>query len=554
MRKSNDLNASFISLATLAILLLCQCKKEPSGIAENKLPPLTALPEGKKLAVVSTAGIISDSFYLINSLPLGYVKDGSRDYTTYIQSAVSKYSNIVFPAFPVLVNDKGISVGSNKTLTFLDGSEIRLKGTSNSSYSVLLIQNASNVTLYSPVIIGDRSTHIGTTGEHGMGISIKGSASAVTIYSPRITDCWGDGIYVGQANNLNPKNILIKDAYLRKNRRDGISIISVDGLVLDNIYAGYSDGTSPFCGINIEPNNTSCIVNNVKMNNVRTEYNGATGIQIGTRNMLGTSDRTSNITILNHVDIGSPRYACKIMCNSLAGTTAKQYGLIDVINPTWNRTGTNRPLYLSTNQRAFKTAVSSPEVMNTGNVILSWSATNDLLMKEARFGTLSVSNLSTTPVPIQEPTPPAPLTPVFAVNAGGSSYTGTNGIFYNADKNFNSGTVYKTSNGINNTSDDVLYQSERFGNFTYSIPLSSGSYQLTLKFAEIYYQTSGARQFDVLAEGTSIISNLDIFAVANAFTSYDVIRTVSVSDGVLNLEFRTDIEHAKLSALEIFKK
>lgn len=342
---------------------------------------------------VASAGITSGSYYLVNSLPSGYVKDGSKDYTSYIQAAVSKYSNIVFPGFPLLVNDNGINIGSNKTITFQSGSEIRLKASSKGTYAILRISNASNVTLYNPVIVGDRNTHTGSGGEWGMGIGMYG-AKNVKIYSPNVSNCWGDGIYVGQLNSsINCKDIVIKDAYLKKNRRDGISIISVDGLLLDNIYAGYTDGTLPMTGINIETNNTACIVKNVRINNPRTENNGANGILINLRTMLGSTSQTSDVIITNHQDTGSPRYAFKLSAKE-SGYAGKLNGYVNIVNPTWKKTSleTGMPIWLGSDHPDFKINISSPEWTTTGGSVLSWANTYSLLMKYVSTAKLSVTN------------------------------------------------------------------------------------------------------------------------------------------------------------------
>src|ERR1700740_1030002 len=64
----------------------------------------------------------TSAYNVQNALPSGYVTDGSVDYTSFIQNAVSQHSSVVFPGFPIMVNDAGINIGSNKTLTFLNGS------------------------------------------------------------------------------------------------------------------------------------------------------------------------------------------------------------------------------------------------------------------------------------------------------------------------------------------------------------------------------------------------------------------------------------------------
>jgi hypothetical protein len=188
--------------------------------------------------------------------------------------------------------------------------------------------------------------------------------------------------------------------------------------------------------------------------------------------------------------------------------------------------------------------------------------------ENASYAAVAPQSNGTTPAPTApapEPTAPAPAptTPtlptnsvVFAVNAGGSAYKAANGITYQADKNYSGGRTFKTAttNYISRTSDDAMYQSERYGNFGYNIPLANGTYEVTYKFAEIYHSRSGKRRFDVLAEGSETVSNLDLYYQTGRFDAYDVVKLVTVKDGVLNIQFRTDIDNAKLSALHVIKK
>ncbi len=141
---------------------------------------------------------------------------------------------------------------------------------------------------------------------------------------------------------------------------------------------------------------------------------------------------------------------------------------------------------------------------------------------------------------------------VFAVNCGGPGYTGKNGIVYQADTQFSGGQNYKTTAAIVGTEEDLLYQSERFGNFSYNIPLPNGNYSVTLKFAEIYpYTFPGSRIFSVKAEGQDVLMNLDILSWAGKNKAFDVTIPVSVLDGVLNLEFLAQAGNAKVSAIVV---
>lgn len=138
---------------------------------------------------------------------------------------------------------------------------------------------------------------------------------------------------------------------------------------------------------------------------------------------------------------------------------------------------------------------------------------------------------------------------VFAVNAGGEAFTGESGQRYQADTGYEGGRTYATSAAIEGTSADALYQSERYGAFSYAVPLEDGLYEVVFQLAEIYHETSGRRLFDVSLEGEEQISDLDLFAQAGINAAYDVRKTVQITDGALNLAFDADVNNAKLSAL-----
>ena len=150
-----------------------------------------------------------------------------------------------------------------------------------------------------------------------------------------------------------------------------------------------------------------------------------------------------------------------------------------------------------------------------------------------------------------DPPPNEALEVVFAVNPGGSEYVDADGIIYQSDSLYSGGKTFISSTSIDDTEDDPLYQSERYGNFSYDIPLANGSYLVTLKFAEIYHNDDGRRIFDVEMEGNEAISNLDVFARVGKYAAYDVTVPVDVEDGILNIEFYTDKDNAKVSAILI---
>ena len=144
-----------------------------------------------------------------------------------------------------------------------------------------------------------------------------------------------------------------------------------------------------------------------------------------------------------------------------------------------------------------------------------------------------------------------------ALNAGGNAYQSFNGTQYLGDASsgfVSGGLTYSTTSAIANTDDDVLYQSERYGDFTYSIPLPNDEYNVVLKFAEIYQDNRGTRIFDVNIEGHEVIHYFDILVRSSKNTAYDVVVPVALQDGILNIAFATVADNAKLSALEVRRR
>ncbi len=149
---------------------------------------------------------------------------------------------------------------------------------------------------------------------------------------------------------------------------------------------------------------------------------------------------------------------------------------------------------------------------------------------------------------------------VIAINSGDQAYAAADGTNYIADDYFTGGEVYPLEGDyipepigeIENTNDDALYQIERVGAFSYNIPVSPGDYFLTLQFAEIYFNRSNIRQFDVDVEGVQTMTAFDIFAQAGGkFKAIDQTFSVTVSDSSLDIDFVPNVENPKLSALRL---
>jgi hypothetical protein len=148
---------------------------------------------------------------------------------------------------------------------------------------------------------------------------------------------------------------------------------------------------------------------------------------------------------------------------------------------------------------------------------------------------------------------PSPI--AIRVKAGGPAYTDSLGQAWSADAGFTGGNTYTSSKVVSvatNPSQFPLYQTERFGNFQYQFELPNGTYKVNLKFAETWWTQPGRRLFTVTLNGTPVLSNFDIVAQAGGpFIAIDKSFTTSVTTGQLTLSFTTQVDNAKINAIEI---
>jgi hypothetical protein len=149
------------------------------------------------------------------------------------------------------------------------------------------------------------------------------------------------------------------------------------------------------------------------------------------------------------------------------------------------------------------------------------------------------------------------------INSGGVSFTASGNRQFIADNYFGGTTsAFSIPSGdIFNTTDDALYYTERYApSFAYNIPVTNGSHNVVLHFAEIWFGAPGGsaggvgkRQFHVDVEGGRKLTNYDIFAAAGgAMRAIQVSLPVTVSDGTLNINFLTGAANMpKVSAIEV---
>lgn len=105
---------------------------------------------------------------------------------------------------------------------------------------------------------------------------------------------------------------------------------------------------------------------------------------------------------------------------------------------------------------------------------------------------------------------------------------------------------------INNTDEDEIYRSEKWGMTTYRVRLPNGVYNVKLMFAENYHNQAGERVFDVWVEQDRVLQNFDIYALVGRNTAYvKEVNNVQINDGYLDVYFVTHKDNPMINGIVI---
>ena len=99
----------------------------------------------------------------------------------------------------------------------------------------------------------------------------------------------GDGIYIAGGRRPFSKDIVLKDVVADNNYRQGISVISVDGLLIEDSVLRGTEGTPPGAGIDFEPNRPTDRLTGIILKNCVIEKNQSYGIWVYTGNLAPDS-------------------------------------------------------------------------------------------------------------------------------------------------------------------------------------------------------------------------------------------------------------------------
>lgn len=170
-------------------------------------------------------------------------------------------------------------------------------------------------------------------------------------------------------------------------------------------------------------------------------------------------------------------------------------------------------------------------------------------------GASTASNTATATTPVSTCTTNCSSPDAIAISAGGPGAS-----YFAADEDFEGGTASGSNatiniNGVSNPAPQSVYQNQRFGNFSYTLPgLTPGaSYVVRLHFDEFYWTQPGQRVFNVSINGTQVLTNFDVLAAAGGqdVAIVEQFAAKANAQGQIVLQFASVKDNAEVNGIEI---
>ena len=233
-----------------------------------------------------------------NVKDFGAKGDGMTDDTNSINKAISNASSgdtIKVPKGTYMIDAiKSIKLKSNINFFMDSGAKLQVIPNDKKSYKTIVVRGCSNVKISGGMVVGDRDDHKGEEGEWGHGLVVLGSKNIV-VDNVACNDMWGDGFYIDRIDGDRCKDVVLKNVMADRNRRQGLSVIDVNGLQVLNSTFQRTGGTAPEDGIDFEPDRptdlSKDVIENVLVKGCNFIHNAGAGVEFALKKGIGKNIR-----------------------------------------------------------------------------------------------------------------------------------------------------------------------------------------------------------------------------------------------------------------------
>lgn len=302
--------------------------------------------------VIQVTGVATGRWKRIFTEPIFVKSFGifpNIDYTNIYNSLNLIYKNIFFDKSTYKIQSwdgaataigsyghKGFQIQSD---TFFDGKGATFETITNSTaanVSSFRIKDVQNINLKDFTLIGERNSHIGTTGEGGYGIWCE-NVNNIVIDNVTSKDFWGDSLYLYNCNN-----VIVSNSTFKNSRRNNVSIIYGTNITFINCVFDNANGTSPQSGVDIEPDYVGQDSKNINFINCKFTNNVNYGLAVqgvGKSEDVVCSDCTftgNKMGVVLNQNVKVKLNNCIIENNTQYGTNCIN-GTIDINNSILNK-------------------------------------------------------------------------------------------------------------------------------------------------------------------------------------------------------------------------
>ena len=241
------------------------------------------------------------STLVVNVRDKGAKGDGQTDDTAAIQAAIDAIGGtkgtVLVPKGIYMIDavEHRLHLKDDMTLKLADGAVLKAIPNDAEKYSLLTISRAANVWVIGGTLEGERDQHMGKSGQWGYGLRINKGAKHITVSGVVSKKMWGDGFYVQDAEDVRFCGVTA-DA----NRRQGLSVIQVDGLLVLNSVFKNTHGTRPEAGIDFEPDRVEQKITNVRIVGSKFIDNAGAGILVAGKKARVTKIEMTRNTFRNN--------------------------------------------------------------------------------------------------------------------------------------------------------------------------------------------------------------------------------------------------------------
>jgi len=345
---------------------------------------------------VSSVGLITDSGYISATSTAGVYAQSrltelTDDHFSSLQDALSVCAE--YGLTLTVLNDHSISAPglvapSNSVATF-KGVTIEAAAGYGSTDVLVDFDGSEDIVwdCTGSVFAMPKAEYV--SGEHRHCFNLVDCTNVVLI-NPVSEGTGGDGFYINNAIDCK----LIRPV-ADNSRRDGFSIIGATNLLMDSPIAKNIIGTTPECGINIEPNSDADVLFNIVIDNPRMENCNQNNFQIYLDDYeTGTPDDVS-ITVNNPVSISAGQNGYRF--SNIYLNAGSYGGFIKINNPVSDGDGydgisivdksVNAPFLSITNPVIINPCTANSALPNNSGIYISDSSLSS-------SGGISISNAS----------------------------------------------------------------------------------------------------------------------------------------------------------------